>query len=263
MEKYKAKKYYGQNFIKDKNILRKIVNVVPLQDNDLVIEIGMGQGDLTNIILEKNPYYIGYEIDNDLEPYLVKYNKEKSKVIFGDFLKKNIIEHINDITYNNLYVIANLPYYITTPIIVKIINDQLPVNSMVLMVQKEVADRFTAKINSKQYGSITVYLNSFFNIEKEFIVTKNNFIPKPNVDSEIICLTRNNNNELINDFDYFQNLIKDAFQFKRKTIKNNLRDYDLVIIEKVLKENNLDLNSRAEQIPMEVFVEMSNSLNFE
>ena len=260
MEKYVTKKHLGQNFIKNHQLLRKIVDFIDIKPEDLIIEIGLGQGDLTKIIAEKNPYYLGFEIDKDLEQYLIKYVGEKSKIFFDDFLKVDLKEKIKKIKYDNLYIIANLPYYITTPIINTIIKSDVLVNKMLLMVQKEVGERFIASPGSKNYNSITVYLNYYFDIKKVLNVSKSNFYPKPKVDSSVLLFEKKQIIKKANDMIFFEKVLKDSFQFKRKTIKNNLKNYDLNVIKNILEENDLTLSSRAEEIPLDVFIEFANKL---
>jgi len=125
MDKFKHKKSLGQNFLKDDNVLNKIVNTISLQPEDLVIEIGPGQGALTKKLVQKNVNLVCYEVDERTKPYLDKLCNSKTKIIFNDFMKADIKEDIGNIKYNNLYIIANLPYYITTPIIKKIILSQI------------------------------------------------------------------------------------------------------------------------------------------
>lgn len=264
MSNFNFKKKFGQNFLKDDSIVKKIVNLSSIEKNSLTLEVGPGKAILTKKLSNASDNVLCYEIDLDLKEYLLNiFENSNVDIIFDDFLNRDIRKDVDKYEYKNLYFISNVPYYITTPILIKLIKSGLNFEKIVMMVQEEVGERFSAKVNSKSYGSITVYLNYYFNIKREFRVDRNEFIPVPNVDSEIISLTKKEKLLHLNNEEKFFKLVKDSFKFKRKTIKNNLRDYDLVIIEKVLKENNLDLNSRAEQIPMEVFVEMSNSLNFE
>ena len=161
--------------------------------------------------------------------------------------------------YDNIYVIANLPYYITTPILEKLINLNIDFEMIRVMVQKEVGDRFTAKVGTKEYGSLTVYLNYNYDIKKEFIVSRNSFYPRPNVDSVIVSFY-NKERIKINNLSGFDKLIRDSFKYKRKTIKNNLKDYDLVLIENVLKKYGYDLSVRAEQLSVSIFCEIANML---
>ena len=203
-----------------------------------------------------------YEVDTRLEKIL---NKELStfvnyELIFDDFLNRDVNKDISKYDFDNLYIVANLPYYITTPIITKIINDKIPTNEIVIMIQKEVADRFSAKPGSKEYGQITVFLNYFFDIDNVCNVSKNCFFPKPKVDSAVIKMKRKESNDYIKNFDVFNKLVKDSFRFKRKTIKNNLVGYDLDIINNILTKYGFDINTRSENIPYNVFVEIANEL---
>ena len=262
MYKFDYKKNLGQNFLQDKNIIDKIVNAPDYGDNNLVIEIGPGAGALTKELLKKVDRAILYEVDTRLEKIL---NKELStfvnyELIFDDFLNRDANKDISKYDFDNLYIVANLPYYITTPIITKIINDKIPTNEIVIMIQKEVADRFSAKPGSKEYGQITVFLNYFFDIDNVCNVSKNCFFPKPKVDSAVIKMKRKESNDYIKNFDVFNKLVKDSFRFKRKTIKNNLVGYDLDIISNILTKYGFDINTRSENIPYNVFVEIANEL---
>ena len=262
MYKFDYKKNLGQNFLQDKNIIDKIVNAPDYGDNNLVIEIGPGAGALTKDLLKKVDRAILYEVDTRLEKIL---NKELStfvnyELIFDDFLNRDVNKDISKYDFDNLYIVANLPYYITTPIITKIINDKIPINEIVIMIQKEVADRFSAKPGSKEYGQITVFLNYFFDIDNVCNVSKNCFFPKPKVDSAVIKMKRKESNDYIKNFDVFNKLVKDSFRFKRKTIKNNLVGYDLDIISNILTKYGFDINTRSENIPYNVFVEIENEL---
>lgn len=261
MDKFKHKKSLGQNFLKDDNVLNKIVNTISLQPEDLVIEIGPGQGALTKKLVQKNVNLVCYEVDERTKPYLDKLCNSKTKIIFNDFMKADIKEDIGNIKYNNLYIIANLPYYITTPIIKKIILDKLHVKSMILMMQKEVAERFSSNINSKEYGSITLYLNYYFKINKLFDVSRNSFDPIPNVDSSVVEFDVKTNKVLVENEELFFNIINDAFRQKRKNLKNNLKNYDLEKIATVLKNYGLNLQNRAENLSINVFADIANSLN--
>lgn len=262
MEDFNFKKKYGQNFLKDKNKVKKIVDSANIKDNSLVIEVGPGGGILTTELSLKADNVLCYEIDLELKPILEnKFSKNNVKIIFDDFLNRNIENDIEKYNYDNLYFISNVPYYITTPILMKLINSSLNFDKIVIMVQEEVGERFSAKPNSKDYSSITVFLNYYFDVKKEFKVNRLEFNPVPNVDSEVISFTRKKELLKLKDKELFFKLVKDSFKFKRKNIRNNLKGYNLDIIDRVLKNNNLDLTSRAEQLPIEVFVEMSNKLS--
>ena len=257
---FNFKKRYGQNFLKDDNILNNIVNTIDITENDLVIEIGPGAGALTNKLLNKTKKIICFEIDKQLEIYLNKFEETGVKVIYGDFLDQDVKSYLN-FSYDNLYIIANLPYYITTPILNKIIVDKIPVNKCLFMVQKEVADRLSASKSTKDYNSLTVFMNYYFEIKKLFNVSRNVFYPKPNVDSAVILLAKREK-PLVNvkNEEKFFKLIKDSFKYKRKTLKNNLKSYDLEKIEEILNKYNMNLSARAEAISIEIFADISNNL---
>lgn len=259
---FNFKKKYGQNFLRDNSIPRKIVDVSKIPDNTLVIEIGPGAGALTRELAKVAKQVLCYEIDESLEDILDQTLLEYTNVsvIYDDFLKRNVLEDLNNYDYEHLYVIANLPYYVTTPIITQLVTSNLEIEKIVVMVQKEVADRFCAKPASREYGSITVFLNYYFDLKKEFLVSKNCFVPKPNIDSMIISLTRKKKLLPLKDSTLFFNLIRDSFRFKRKTLRNNLKGYDLKKIEQTLKNYHFDLSVRAEELPLEVFVDISNNL---
>ncbi|MFV0274948.1 MAG: 16S rRNA (adenine(1518)-N(6)/adenine(1519)-N(6))-dimethyltransferase RsmA [Bacilli bacterium] len=261
---FNFKKKFGQNFITDNFILDRISNVQNYEENSLIIEIGPGMGTLTEKLLQKKNVIkvIAYEIDNTLKPILEKRLKDypKFKLIMRDFLNRDVLEDIKDENYNKLYICANLPYYITTPIITKIIESDINAESLVLMVQKEVAQRLCANVNSKSYNSLSIFVNYHYNCEIIFDVNRENFTPNPNVDSSIIKLSKKNPIS-INDKEKFFNLVKIAFTQKRKNLRNNFKGLNLEKIETILKTFNKDLTYRAEQITIEEFAKISNKLN--
>lgn len=260
MIEHNFKKKFGQNFLKDKNVLKKIAELSPSNNEDLTIEVGPGAGALTEELLRKSNV-LAYEIDKELEEKLKeKFQNCNFHLIIDDFLNRDLKEDLKHLKYKKLYVIANLPYYITTPIINKLIIEQLDIEKMVFMVQKEVGDRFSAKVGTRDYSSITVFLNYFFDIKKEFEVSKNCFFPKPNVDSLIISFTKKTNQIEIKNKELFFKLIRDSFTQKRKTLKNNLKCYDFEKIKKVLEKHGLPNDVRAENISLETFIEISNEL---
>lgn len=254
-----AKKSLGQNFLIDASIIIKISESINAKENDLIIEIGPGMGALTKELKKKNANLICYEIDIDLKSYLIPLEDNKTKIIFNDILKSNIKEDIKNIKYNNLYIVGNLPYYITTPIIKYLIDLELEPNEMIFMVQDEVADRFSAKPNHKEYGSITLYLKYYFNIEKLFKVSKYSFNPVPKVESAIIKLSKRIDKPNVDKNKYFE-IINASFKMKRKTLKNNLNQYDFEKIKEILKKYNLNDNIRAEEISEDIFVEIANNI---
>ena len=259
--KFQIKKKFGQNFIIDNNIISNIIEKSEVDSETLVIEVGPGMGALTNRLVKKAKNVIAYEIDTTLIPILSKIEASNLELIFEDFLKRDVKKDLEKYNYKKLYLIANLPYYITTPILIKLIEEKIDVDRIVVMVQKEVGDRFKAKEGSKDYSSLSILFNYNFDIVKLMDISRNVFIPKPNVDSIVLSMTKKNNKEEIKNIDVFYKLIRDSFQFKRKNLRNNLKNYDLTKIEKILKKHGFDLNSRAEQINYKIFIEISNEIN--
>ena len=257
---FNFKKKYGQNFIVDKNIIHSIIKKSEIDDETLVIEIGPGAGSLTSELGKYAKNVIAYEIDETLKPILEKNITSNTEVIFEDFLKRDIAEDIKKYNYKKLYVIANLPYYITTPIIIKLIDTKIDFDKIVVMVQKEVGDRFKAKPKTKEYNSLSVFLSYYFNITKILDVSRNVFMPKPNVDSIVVCFTKKVDKLKVNNEELFFKLIKDSFKQKRKNLRNNLKGYDLENISKTLSKYHLDLTVRAEALPLEIFVDIANNL---
>ncbi len=265
MDKYgfNLKKMFGQNFIIDENIINSIITKSGVDKDTLVIEIGPGAGSLTYKLSEHSKNVLCYEIDTTLKELLSDNLNGCSNVeiIYKDFLKCDVLNDIKKYDYKKLYVVANLPYYITTPIIIKFIEENIPVDRIVVMVQKEVGDRFKAIPGTKDYNSLSIYLNYYFNVKKILDVSKNVFIPKPNVDSIVVEFSKRDDKPKLNNEELFFKLVKDSFIQKRKTLRNNLKGYDLEKIEEVLKKYGYDLSVRAEQLPIEIFVEISNILN--
>ena len=261
--KFVFKKKFGQNFLLDQNILNNIVALGNITKETLVIEIGVGAAALTKKLSEKAKIVVGYEIDTTLkEPLsLILENYNNVDIIYDDFLNRDIIEDIKKYNYKNIMVVANLPYYITTPIITKFIEEKIDVEKIIVMVQNEVADRFSAIPGTKSYNSLTIFLNYYFDIKKAFIVSRNVFYPKPNVDSAIVIFEKKDKKTMVKNEDMFFKLVRDAFVQKRKTLKNNLKGYDLEKIEKILNSFGKDINCRAENITINEFVEISNNLD--
>lgn len=254
----KAKKKYGQNFLIDQTVLEKISNSVLACENDLIIEIGPGKGALTTKLATKLSNIVAYEIDRDLIPILNKLKLEKLNVKNIDFLKSDITNDIKNINYEKLFIVGNLPYYITTPILEHIIKSNIKHESVTIMVQLEVANRFLAEPKTKNYGYFTVYLQHFYKIKRLVNVKNTSFDPAPKVESAVIQLVPKENIKDLNE-DYF-NFIKECFKEKRKTLKNNLRNYNLEIINNILIKNNLNLQARAEECSEEIFIQIYENL---
>ena len=259
---FKFSKKFGQNFIVDENIINNIINKSMIDKDTLVIEIGPGAGSLTYKLALNSKNVIAYEIDESLKDIL-NYNLSglsNVEIIYGDFLLRDVKKDLEKYEYKKLYVVANLPYYITTPIIVKLIEDELNVDKIVVMVQKEVGDRFKSKPNSKDYSSLSVFLNYYYDVFKIMDVSRNVFMPKPNVDSIVLEFVKKDDMLFVKDKTLFFKLIRDSFKQKRKNIRNNLKGYDLDVINDVLSKYGFDLNARAEQLSIEVFVSIANEL---
>lgn len=256
------KKKFGQNFIIDQNIINAIIEKSEIDKDTLVLEIGPGAGSLTTKLAEKAGYVLCYEIDKSLEKVLKENLKEHQnyKVIYEDFLKADIKKELSKIAFNKIYIVANLPYYITTPILFKIIEEKLNIQKIVIMVQKEVGERFKAKEGTKEYNSLSIYLNYYFYTKKLLDVNRNVFLPKPNVDSIIVEFTRKETLKSVKNEKVFFKLIRDSFKQKRKTLRNNLKEYDLEKIETILKKYNYDLSVRAEELKVDIFIDIANNL---
>lgn len=258
---FNIKKKYGQNFIADENTIKKIINSVNIKNKSLIIEIGPGIGSLTHYLSKVGTNVLCYEIDRDVEPILKQNIGNNVDIIFDDFLKRDINADIEKYDYEYLYIIANLPYYITTPIMIKIIEENLNIEKIAVMVQKEVGNRFKAKPNTKDYNSLSIYLNYFYEVKKLTDVSRNIFIPVPNVDSFVIEFNKKENRLIADNEEIFFKLVRDSFKYKRKNLRNNLKNYDQKIIENVLKKIGYDLSVRAEQLSIETFINIANELN--
>lgn len=260
MKDFKFKKSLGQNFMRDENVVNKIIDKAEIDKDTLVIEIGPGAGSLSKKIVPLAGNALLYEIDTRLEEILddVLRGNDNYKIIFGDFLEQDVLSDIKDYNYKKIYVVANLPYYITTPIITKLMNEIYP-DKIIIMIQEEVANRLVAEPGNREYGMISVLLGARYEMKKLFKVGRNCFVPAPNVDSAVISLIKHDRYK-IEDMKLFERLIKDAFQYKRKNLRNNLKKYDLDKIVDILIRNNYNLSNRAEEIPVDVYVEIANNL---
>lgn len=257
MEKHNFKKKYGQNFLTNEDILEKIAFNVSPSKNGKILEIGPGAGALTKKLIKFGNQITAFEIDEELRDKLNKIDADNLKIIYGDFLSVDLCNFYDK--NDKIYVVANIPYYITTPIITKFIEEKFIPEEMVLMVQKEVGERLSATPGSRDYGAITVLLNYYFDIEYLFTVDRAYFYPIPNVDSAIIKFTKKK--ELINcDYNKYKKIVNDSFRQKRKNIRNNLKNYDLNIIEEILNKYGFDLSNRAEDLDYKIFIEISNVL---
>ncbi|MGG1399618.1 16S rRNA (adenine(1518)-N(6)/adenine(1519)-N(6))-dimethyltransferase RsmA [Bacillus salipaludis] len=229
LEKYgfSFKKSLGQNFLIDTNILKKIVEFANITEDTGTIEIGPGIGALTEQLARSSKKVVAFEIDQRLLPILKDTLDPYSnvKVIHQDVLKADVKEVIKDEfqTIDDLMVVANLPYYVTTPIIMKILEEHLPIRGIVVMLQKEVADRISASPGTKDYGSLSIAVQYYTEAETVMIVPKTVFIPQPNVDSAVIRLTRRTTPAVtVKDEGFFFQVTRASFAQRRKTLLNNL-----------------------------------------
>lgn len=246
MEKINFKKKYGQNFLSDTNLLKAIVADSSLMQSDEVLEIGAGAGALTKIIAKNCQKLISYEIDEELKPVLENNLSEFNniKLIFSDIMKINIKDIEKDFS-GKYKIIANLPYYITTPIIFKFLEETDRVESLTIMVQKEVAEKILAKPKSSSYGILSVMCNYFTTPKISRIVKKQMFTPMPKVDSAIVVMKR----KTVPYSEGFKKFVQSAFSMRRKTLVNNLLSlYPKNVIEDVLINSGYKLSVRAEEL---------------
>lgn len=259
MEKFNFKKNLGQNFIFDKNLLRAIARAGDVEKSDTVLEIGAGAGTLTEVLAEMSSKVISFEIDESLRPTLVSL-RDKCKNIefhFQDFMAADI----DSLNLSSARVIANIPYYITTPIVFKLIDHIEKFKSILILVQKEVAERFASNCGGKEYGITSVILQSIFDVSIPRIVKKECFTPSPKVDSALVKMIPHNKYK-ISDFEKFKSFIHLSFSMRRKTLINNLKnDYDKEKIISALNENSYPLTVRPEQISVENFIKIFDSFN--
>lgn len=229
LEKYgfSFKKSLGQNFLIDTNILKKIVEAAQLKEGSAVIEIGPGIGALTEQLARSAAKVAAFEIDQRLLPILKDTLSPypNVKVIHQDVLKADVKGTMEEEFSANqdVMVVANLPYYVTTPIIMKLLEDQLPIRGIVVMLQKEVAERISASPGSKEYGSLSIAIQYYTKAEIVMVVPKTVFVPQPNVDSAVIRLTKRDKPPVeVKSESFFFQVTKASFAQRRKTILNNL-----------------------------------------
>ncbi|WP_240421499.1 16S rRNA (adenine(1518)-N(6)/adenine(1519)-N(6))-dimethyltransferase RsmA [Paenibacillus periandrae] len=265
------KKSLGQNFLVDPNILHKIVSSADLDENKGVLEIGPGVGALTQQLAKKAGKVVAIEIDQRLLPLLTETlaGYAHASVIHGDILKVDLQalfqEQYKD--FAQVSVVANLPYYITTPIIMKLLEEKLPLENIVVMIQKEVASRMSAKPGGKEYGSLSIAVQYYCEPEVVTIVPKTVFIPQPNVDSAVIRLkVREKPAVEVEDEAFFFDVVQASFVQRRKTIYNNLavRYFTKETkgqLEAILLEAGIDPVRRGETLSMEEYAHLSHCLS--
>lgn len=268
---FSFKKSLGQNFLIDPNILRNIVGHADLTKDSAAIEVGPGIGALTEHLARQAGKVVSFEIDQRLLPVLedTLSSYDNVEIIHSDILKANVKEVIDTqlAGYEDIMVVANLPYYVTTPILMKLLMEGLPLRGMVVMMQKEVADRISAKPGTKAYGSLSIAVQYYMQAEIAMIVPKTVFMPQPNVDSAVLRLIRHDAPPVqVKDEDFFFTVTKAAFAQRRKTLLNNLqsqlpngkaRKEEILV---ALEEAGIEPTRRGETLSIEEFGKLSDHL---
>jgi len=260
----KVKKKFGQNFLHDENILNKIATATDI-NNENIIEIGPGLGFLTKKLVPKAKKMISYEIDIEMVEYLNENFKEYQnlKIVNKDFLKVDLQQEIaKEFNNEQVILIANLPYYITTAILTKILEETDKVDTMIVMMQKEVALRITGKPSTKDYNSLSVLIQYFTDAKLLFNVSPNCFYPAPEVESSVIEVKRKEKitNPAIN-LEFFLKFNRNIFAQRRKTLMNNLQNsykIEKQIFIDALNELQLPLTVRAENLTVDQIVNLAN-----
>ena len=265
------KKSFGQNFLTDTNILQKIVDTAEIDDQVNVIEIGPGIGALTEFLAERAAQVMAFEIDHRLVPILADTlgDFDNVTVVNEDILKVDLAKHIQNFKNPDLpiKVVANLPYYITTPILMHLIESGIPFSEFVVMMQKEVADRISAQPNTKAYGSLSIAVQYYMTAKVAFIVPRTVFVPAPNVDSAILKMVRRPEPAVaVEDESFFFKISKASFTHRRKTLWNNLTGYFGKTEEvkdkltKALDQAGLSPSVRGEALSLEEFASLADAL---
>ena len=266
------KKSFGQNFLTDTNILQKIVDTAEIDKNVNVIEIGPGIGALTEFLAENAAEVMAFEIDERLVPILedTLRDHDNIKVINEDVLKADLQTRVKEFINPNLpiKVVANLPYYITTPILMHLIESKIPFAEFVVMMQKEVADRISAEPNTKAYGSLSIAVQYYMTAKVAFVVPRTVFVPAPNVDSAILKMTRREQPLVeVKDEDFFFRVSKISFVHRRKTLWNNLTSHFgkseevKTKLEQALGNANIKPSIRGEALSIPDFARLSDALS--
>ena len=265
------KKSFGQNFLTDTNILQKIVDTAEIDDQVNVIEIGPGIGALTEFLAERAAEVMAFEIDHRLVPILADTLRDFDNVtiVNEDILKVDLAQHIQNFKNPDLpiKVVANLPYYITTPILMHLIESGIPFSEFVVMMQKEVADRISAQPNTKAYGSLSIAVQYYMTAKVAFIVPRTVFVPAPNVDSAILKMVRRPEPAVaVEDETFFFKVSKASFTHRRKTLWNNLTGYFGKTEEikdkltKALNQAGLAPSVRGEALSLSEFASLADAL---
>lgn len=253
-------KWLGQNFLNNHFILTKIIQSTKAQPGDLIIEIGPGQGSLTRQLKKLKAQIIAFEIDNRMQEYLTEIEDTKTTIVYADFLKINLLDYCKPSQYNHIYFIANLPYYIATKTIKKIILSGLKTSELIFLVQKEYANRILASVGTKAYDSLTIMINFYFEVKKIIVVPKEQFRPQPKVDGMVLKFIPHKTDSEIDDF-RFLNWINQAFRYKRKILKHSFDTITWNQLEPVLKQLGYNSNIRAEQIKLTDWIHLFKTIN--
>lgn len=258
--KLKANKSLGQNFLINQQIIDDIVKVANVNEDDLIIEIGPGLGSLTSKLADNAKKVVAIELDqNMIEILKERFSLYKNvEIIHGDIMKVDLKEIIGE--EKNVKIVANLPYYITTPIVMKLLEEDLKMKSITVMVQKEVGERFCAIPGGKEYGAITVSINYYSDPKIVLDVPKDNFNPIPEVDSCVVQLKLKKNHIELKDKKLFFRLIKIAFSQRRKNIGNSLTGIGMTKqeVKEMLEALSLDINLRAENLSINQYAQIAN-----
>jgi len=251
----KAKKSLGQNFLNDTTVVHRIIEVANVNSESVVLEIGPGMGAMTEPLSQIAKQILAIEIDTRLYEYLTEKKQLANTVIINeDFLKMTNIQVAALTNNEELILVANLPYYITTPIITTVLLKYPQIKAITIMVQKEVGERITARDCTKAYGSLSVFCQTLADVEYNFTVSRESFTPQPKIDSSIITLKRKSIQNI--DIIKFEKLLKISFKQKRKTLVNNLSDGLSISKQEcieILKDLSLKENIRAEEISVDNF----------
>lgn len=259
---FKFNKRFGQNFIESEILLEKIVELSGVTEKDKVVEIGVGGGTLTRALSEKAKFVYGFEIDKNLQPVLQKSlaGVENVEIIFKDFMKENLSELEKEIG-EEYVVVANLPYYITSPIVMRFIEEAKFCRRIVVMVQREVAFRFCARPATADYGAITAAIGLWGDAAIILDVDRTNFYPQPNVDSAVVRIDKFYEDRGVIDKKAYRDVVRIAFSSRRKTLVNNMMNYLKISREKaegVLKESGIDISVRGETLSVGDFTRLAN-----
>lgn len=265
---FKFSKSLGQNFLIDDNVIDRILDGARLSEGDRIIEVGPGIGTLTREMGKVAEKVVAIEIDKTLIPILkdTLADLENVEVVNQDILKVNVEELVKEkLDGGPVKLVANLPYYITTPIVMKFLEEDIPVTDIVVMVQKEVADRMNANPGTKDYGALSVAVQYYCETEIVAKAPRHMFIPQPNVDSTVIGLhIRPERKYHVDNEDIFFKTVKASFGQRRKTLLNALGGLGFLNkeeIKEVLAEANIDEKRRGETLTIEEFANLSNKVN--